>query len=87
MGDSTCKFPTSLSLLSLENSDLYHRRMTSRRGSPELNNSGDLGIDYEELTEWKSPEGPKLPERNPLVFRNVYNNPGASNARGKEETR
>lgn len=60
------RFPTtSLSLLGLENSDLYHRRMTKSREA-----GLDVQVDYEELLDWQRP--PELPERNPIVVMNVY---------------
>ncbi|XP_015127667.1 LIM and senescent cell antigen-like-containing domain protein 1 isoform X2 [Diachasma alloeum] len=69
---------------------LYHRRMASRRNSVEADNSAESieRIDYEELAEWKNPEAPKLPARNPPFSHNVYSGPEGSVDRSqKDKTR
>lgn len=70
-------FPSSLSVLNIEDSDLYHRRMVNSRDNlssnknDKLANFSDLDIDYDELSQWNKP--PELPERNkkPLINENV----------------
>lgn len=84
-------FPSSLSNLNIEDSDLYHRRMANSRDNLTQKKIDDnnSGLVYEELLEWNKP--PELPERNKEPFikpsTNFYDTDGPERPEDKLESK